>query len=47
MNFEKAIVPSQNKSRHTRPEEQTGFRLNDARLERREEAKRRAQGRKS
>lgn len=44
--FDKAVVPASNPHRHVRPEDQTGFKTKDARLDRREEAQRRARERK-
>lgn len=44
--FERATVPSANSDRYPHQEDRTSFNLKDARLERREEAKRRAQARK-
>lgn len=43
---EPRLIPAVRKEHWTAPEEQVGYRLADARLERREEARRRARPRK-
>ena len=42
---EPSVIPATRKDHWTRPEEQVGYRLADARLERREEARKRAENR--
>lgn len=43
---EPRLLPAVRKDHWTRPDEQVGFRLSDARVERREEARRRTRPRK-
>ena len=44
---EPRLIPAVRKEHWTRPDEQVGYRLADARLERREEARKRAENRTS